>query len=308
MNILSFGEVLWDVFDRTSVIGGAPFNFSAHMARLGADVDLVTAVGRDALGSDTVKSMKEQGVSASFVCLSDFPTGACYVTVDRQGRPAYDLHYNMAYDHIVPDKNQWEKLCGSNYQAFYFGTLARRSEDSNRTVSGILSSCRFDHVLYDVNIRQKWYSKALLAQGLHACTILKVSREEAGAFFENGLAKTQSASFTQKDEYYRELCRELAGTYQIAMILLTLDQDGAIVYDTLRDAFYISEKPKGKVVSTVGAGDSFAACFLYHFLKGDPTEQCLNKAVLLSDYVVGRQEAVPPYTHSLLEQLKKSAG
>ena len=50
MQILSFGEILWDIFPDKKVIGGAPFNFSAHLAKLGAQVSFVTEVGDDELG------------------------------------------------------------------------------------------------------------------------------------------------------------------------------------------------------------------------------------------------------------------
>ena len=48
--VLSFGEVLWDLFPDSRVIGGAPFNFAAHRSKLGAEVSFVSAVGQDELG------------------------------------------------------------------------------------------------------------------------------------------------------------------------------------------------------------------------------------------------------------------
>ena len=50
MRILSFGEILWDVFPTEKKIGGAPFNFAAHAARLGAESYMVSAVGSDENG------------------------------------------------------------------------------------------------------------------------------------------------------------------------------------------------------------------------------------------------------------------
>ena len=32
MNCIVYGEVLWDVYPDKSVIGGAPFNFAAHLS------------------------------------------------------------------------------------------------------------------------------------------------------------------------------------------------------------------------------------------------------------------------------------
>lgn len=303
MNILSFGEVLWDVYPDKEVIGGAPFNFSAHMAKLGAHVDLLTAIGKDERGVKALDCINGLGVSDALVRLSPYPTGACFVTTNDQGSPSYELRYDMAYDHITLGEEQREKLSRSSYQAFYFGTLAQRHEESRKTVNEILSHYQFPHIFFDINIRQNWYNRTLLEQGLHFCTILKVSREEASVFEETGLTKTLHKQFPHEDAYFLELCRELTQRYEIATVLFTLDKDGAMIYDARPDSVYYSEKPKGKVVSTVGAGDSFSACFLYHYMKGIPMEQCLHKAIVLSDYVVQHIEAIPPYSEELLAQL-----
>ena len=50
LNILAFGEVLWDIIDGEPRIGGAPLNFCAHCSRLGDDVAILSAVGMDDLG------------------------------------------------------------------------------------------------------------------------------------------------------------------------------------------------------------------------------------------------------------------
>ena len=45
MNILSFGEILWDIYPEKRRIGGAPLNFAAHMARHGHNTFMLSAVG-----------------------------------------------------------------------------------------------------------------------------------------------------------------------------------------------------------------------------------------------------------------------
>ncbi len=303
MEILSFGEILWDIFPDKKVIGGAPFNFSAHMARLGARVSLVTAVGCDELGDRTLECIREKNVSDRFVGRSSYPTGACFVTVDDKGSPSYELRYDMAYDHIRLEDALWDLVERSDFRAFYFGTLAQRHPDSQQTLREILGRGHFKEIFFDVNIRQNWYGREVLESGLCACTLLKVSREEAGVFADAGLANAVPANFSTKESYYRALCSELSQRYDIKMILLTLDKDGALVYDAAADSVLLSEKPRGKVVATVGAGDSFSACYLYHFLKGDAPEVCLHKAIVLSDYVVGHVEAIPEYSRELWAQL-----
>lgn len=303
MNILTFGEILWDIFPNKWVIGGAPFNFCAHMAKLGADVSFITAVGKDELGEEARRLLVKDGVADAFVIDTDYPTGVCNVTVNAQGIPSYDLVKGVAYDCIHLSDRGWDLLKTTTFDAFYYGTLAQRSENSMKTLSEILSRFSFKHKLFDINIRQNFYTPAVIKKGLSDATILKVSREETHVFQEMGFAETSREHFQDDAGYYSELCRELAHRYYIDTILFTLDKDGAMVYDFQNDACLFSEKPTGKVVSTVGAGDSFSAAYLYYLLRGEPIEVCLNKAIILSDYVVQHLEAIPEYSKALKTKL-----
>jgi sugar/nucleoside kinase (ribokinase family) len=61
--IISLGEVLWDLFPDGERFGGAPANFACHVAILGADLSMVSAVGDDASrsGSRTPSRMRRSG-------------------------------------------------------------------------------------------------------------------------------------------------------------------------------------------------------------------------------------------------------
>lgn len=303
MKVLAFGEILFDVFGENKKIGGAAFNFSSHLSKLGASVSLVSAVGNDELGKKAISVLKENQVLDDLIGISHFPTGKCQVSIDQQGVPTYHLLRDVSYDNISLRSEQWDAIINKQYNAFYFGTLAQRSEKSRQTLDSILDRCCFEHILFDINIRQCWYSDAVLKRGLNSCTILKVSREECKVFEETGLVNTVINDFQVESNYHRALCRELARVYSIDIILFTLDKDGALVYDVKQDEFYCSEKPHSLVVSTVGAGDSFSACFLYYFLLGEPVKACLNKAIILSDYVVRYMEAIPEYSQELCKLL-----
>ena len=45
-------------------------------------------------------------------------------------------------------------------------------------------------------------------------------------------------------------------------------------------------------MSTVGAGDSFSAAFMYSYLTGKTVEECIEAAIALSEKVVGQKGAV----------------
>ena len=79
----------------------------------------------------------------------------------------------------------------------------------------------------------------------------------------------------------------------IRLCLVTLDSDGALVYDTATGKTYRREAKPVEVVSSVGAGDSFGAAFLATYLRAGDVETALQKAVEVSAFVVAHKEAVP---------------
>src|SRR5450631_777570 len=60
--VAAIGEILWDVFDNSRMLGGAPLNFAAHAARLGSQVLLVSAVGDDEPGRCALAAIRNSGV------------------------------------------------------------------------------------------------------------------------------------------------------------------------------------------------------------------------------------------------------
>ena len=279
MKLIVFGEILWDVFGDEKKIGGAPFNFAAHCARLGMDVDIVSAVGNDELGDGAISAVKELNVNTKYIQTVDYKTGHCLVTL-HGGAPSYNLVENVAYDNIpVPED------LSRRADAFYFGTLVQRNARSKETLKKLLLG-NYGEIFFDINIRQNYYSADLIDNSLKYATVLKVSREEIGVLGIEGTPE--------------EICEVLRAKYDnLKLIIVTLDADGSFVYETRSGNILYSPKPTSKVVSTVGAGDSFSACFLSNYLRGVPLKECLKRATLLSDYVVTRLEAIPEYPEDL---------
>lgn len=281
MKIISFGEILWDVFGETKTLGGAPLNFASHCARLGAECLMISAVGSDENGAEALALARESGVNTEYVAVDRrYPTGVCNVTLTN-GLPQYELVKGVAYDHIPPTAPR------GNFDALYMGTLAMRSADSRRAFRFLAKNASYGEVLFDMNLRGGFYTRDLVTELLHETTILKISSEEMGFFGYRDPVRQ---------------CMDISEKYpNLKYILVTLGADGAFVYDctdTARRVLF-SEKPQSKPVSTVGAGDSFAACFLVNLLAGKDIGICLDRAVMLSDYVVTQLGAVPDYDPAL---------
>jgi hypothetical protein len=283
MKLAVFGEILWDVFEKETRIGGAPFNFAAHSAKLGADVTLISAVGNDALGDQAIVQAQNAGIHTHAIARTAYPTGRCQVTLEN-GAPSYALIEDVAYDHIpVPES----ALCQGD--AFYFGTLAQRGAVSAAALRELLKN-NYRERFFDINIRQNYYSPESIDLSLRAATIFKVSREELGVCNLPGTPE--------------EICRETAKKYpNLKLILVTLDKDGAFAFDCACGKSCFAPQPKAKAISTVGAGDSFSAGFLVNYLSGKSMEECLSRATALSDFVVTQLGAVPEYPPELYKRI-----
>ena len=105
MKLLSFGEVLWDIYPDKKCLGGAPLNFAAHFVKAGGEADIITAVGNDSLGAKTLEGIRRLGVGTGYVAEVNAPTGRCLVTLDENSVPTYDLLSGVAYDMIPPPKD-----------------------------------------------------------------------------------------------------------------------------------------------------------------------------------------------------------
>ncbi len=275
MRILSFGEILWDVFPDGKEIGGAPFNFAAHASKLGADSFLVSCVGNDENGILAIEKAKSYGIKTDYISIDrKKQTGISNIFLTN-GKPDYEIVKDVAFDRI-PDTCVF-----GDFDAIYMGTLAMRSPESRRSFEKILKYVQRKEVFFDVNFRQGFYTRELVKSLLRETTILKISDEEIG-FFGN------------RDHI--NVCLDIAANNKkLKYILLTLGSEGAMVYDCRKRTVLFSDKPEVDVVSTVGAGDSFSACFLVSLLSGLPVSVCLDNAVKLSSFVCTRLGAVPEY-------------
>ncbi len=285
MRILGFGEILWDLFGENEKIGGAPFNFLSHCARLGSEVQLVSAVGKDDLGKRALKIAESYGVNTDYVpMLRKIPTGYCEVSLDYEGNPFYNLVTDVAYDRIPCPK----KLKDNVYDAVYFGSLALRDEESYNSFLKLLEKTEAREYFCDINVRGDFCTGHILKTCLKAATILKFSREEMDVFGQDTLIGTVSSIFSVYEN--------------IHTIVVTMGGEGAGCFTRKNRCFVTA--PLVEVVSAVGAGDSFSAAFLTNYLSGVSVRECLTRACTLGSYVVTQLEAIPEYPQDLLAQIK----
>ena len=137
MKVLSFGEILWDVFPNEQNLGGAPLNFAAHLVKTGFEASIYSSVGSDELGKKAITDINKLGVDTSYTSTISKSTGICKVSFDGD-TPIYEIVANTALDNIAYTPLQ------QKFDGLYFGTLAQRSVVSADTLKQLFKTYDFN--------------------------------------------------------------------------------------------------------------------------------------------------------------------
>ena len=242
----------------------------------------ISAVGKDKLGDETLAALDEKGLDY-IMPRTPYPTGTVQVALDDNGIPTYDIRENVAWDNIpfTPELEEVAKNC----RAVCFGSLAQRNVVSRATIKKFLDTMPSGGgrlKIFDINLRQNFYTKEILMESLKQCNVLKINDEELvliGRMFDYpGLDMTDK-------------CWLILGKYNLDMLVLTCGVNGSYVFTP--GAVSFQPTPRVEVVDTVGAGDSFTGTFCAAILKGMNVSDAHKLAVGVSAYVCTQNGAMP---------------
>ena len=285
--IVGLGEALWDVLPEGKKLGGAPANFAYHTGQFGLDTLAVSALGEDRLGDETIAAIEEHGLNYMMPRVP-YPTGTVQVTLDDEGIPAYDIKENVAWDNI-PFTDEM-KAVAQNCRAVCFGSLAQRNVVSRGTIKKFLSTTPDDCMkIFDINLRQNFYTKEVIDDSLHLCNVLKINDEELVVI---------GRMFGYPGLDMQDKCWLLLGKYNLDILVLTCGVNGSYVFTPGSMSFY--ETPKVEVADTVGAGDSFTGTFCACILKGKSVADAHRIAVDASAFVCTQKGAMPKLPDTIL--------
>ncbi len=291
--VVGMGEALWDVLPEGKKIGGAPANFAYHVSQFGLNSRVVSAVGDDKLGMEILDNFREKKLNA-MVEIVPYPTGTVQVELDAEGVPCYDIKEGVAWDNI-PYTPALEDLA-KHTKAVCFGSLAQRSVVSRDTINRFIDAMPAEDTLkiFDINLRQGFYTKEILCNSFSKCNVLKINDEEL---------VTVSRMFGYPGIDLQDKCWILLAKYNLKMLILTCGVNGSYVFTPGNVSFV--ETPRVEVADTVGAGDSFTAAFVSSILSGLSIGEAHKLAVETSAYVCTQNGAMPVLPQSLKDRVIK---
>lgn len=248
--ILCFGEVLWDVYPDKIEIGGAPFNVYHRLHSFGLDVNFISSVGKDKLGNNVINYFQKNNLSTNFLNVDkNYQTGQVLIA-PKSGEPDYDILENVAWDYI-PFKKEYLKY-SDDFDCIVYGSLGIRNDVSFMTLKKLLSFSKFK--IFDLNLRQNFYSKSKVNFLLNESDFLKINMEE--------LLKLGSL-FKFKYDNIKSLIESIFLKFNLKFICVTNGSINSSIYDGKN--FITIDSFKVKSIDNLGAGDNFLACFINEF-------------------------------------------
>ena len=283
--VVGLGELLWDLFPEGKQLGGAPANFAYIASLLGDRGIPASCLGMDDLGAEAMRQLTTLGLDTAFI-QSDaaHPTGTVLVEVDEAGQPRFKISDFVAWDFLQWTR-QWEELA-SQADAVCFGSLAQRSPESHSTIRSFIQATRSDTVrVFDVNLRQHFFTAEVLAESMKLATIVKLNHEELPRIMQ---LLAPGADSTRGEE---ASCRRLLDFFHPKLICVTRGNHGSLL--VTGDTAFVHPGFHVKVADTVGSGDAFTAALVHEYLRGASLQQMNETANRVGAWVATQVGAMP---------------
>ena len=280
--IAGIGEMLWDIQGDKKTFGGAPANFVCHCANLGAKASMISCIGNDDLGKQALSFLKSKNVNIKTVSLSaEYETGVVNVLLDENGVPSYEIKENVAWDYIPFSEET--KNSAAEVDAVCFGSLSQRSTISRNSILKYLENTSPGCLrMFDINIRQNYYSEEIILKSLKLANALKLNEDELPLVVE----------FLNLKGTQKELLRAIQQKFDLKLAILTSGAEGALMLTENEESFEIPPIPK-EIKSTVGAGDSFTAAAVTGYMQNKPLSVINKHANAVASFVCSQTGAVP---------------
>ena len=284
MKIIGIGEIVWDMLPQGKQLGGAPLNFAHFAAQLGAEAYAVSAVGKDRLGDEALAAAAKTSVDLSYIQRRDLPTSRVLITLDAAGIPQYEIVENVAWDDLSCSEEALSLM--SDASVVCWGSLAQRSPLSRESILRLIDAAPESCLrVFDINIRQHYYSREIIEGSLKRTDILKLNEDELPLVAQLlGLEKPIENLFSR---------------FGLRYLVHTCGASHSEVYGP-KGLLSRLETPKVEVVDTVGAGDSFTAAFVTSLLNGESVQEAHETAVRVSAFVCTCHGAIAPLPQSLI--------
>jgi fructokinase len=292
---VGLGEILWDLLPSGKQLGGAPANFAYCAHLLGNRAFVASRVADDELGRQIRGVLAKVGISDQFVQTDSLrATGTVRVEINRAGQPKFEITQPVAWD-FLEWTAEWEQLA-KEADVVCFGSLAQRTAESRNTIRKFLGSTRANALrVFDVNLRQNFYSLEIVSESLKRANVVKLNHEELPVV---------KRMLSMSEDGDTSFCRSLLKRFDLKLVCVTRGAQGSLLCDKKtaheHPGFRVSVK------DTIGTGDAFMAALVHGLLRGHSLEEMNELASRMGAWVASNSGAMPPVPkHGIQRELNE---
>jgi ribokinase len=258
--------------------GGSAANVAVALSRLGAETVFLGTVGGDADGDAIIRAFADERVScAHLLRLPQGRTAGAFIAVDENGER---IMFSLGGDAVYTDVSQLDGIdfsADALYIAESFPAVGVEAARRVRAHGG--------RVFFAPGGVLCGYGLAEIAPLVQACdTMLLSTPELAKLTGSDDVRSGADALFSQG----------------VPSLLVTQGARGAAL--CIPNGFVFSPPAPARVVDTTGAGDAFAAAYLFSELRGDAPKNRLSFANRCAAFAIERSGA---RTSPLLDEIER---
>lgn len=304
--ILCAGEALIDMLPRDTTegssafaphAGGAVFNTSIALGRLGTPVQFYSGISTDLFGKVLTDALTASNVDASPAHRSDAPTTLAFVTLTN-GQASYAFYDENTAGRMLPI----DSLPDLTAEAYFFGGISLAVDPCASTYAAFhaKAAAAGKVTMIDPNVRPSFIKdaaayRARITTMIAQSDIVKLSDEDLDWFIPDGDTVSKAQQILE---------------HGVKLLCITEGAKGVTAYTPTRHLFVPADK--ATVVDTVGAGDTFNAGLLASLhqsgaltkkalatLDDDTIKAALTLGAKAAAITVSRAGANPPWANEL---------
>jgi len=267
LNANEINRPMEDTVTFTKYVGGSPANICIGMARLGLKTAFVGKVADDQMGRFIVRYLEQNGIDTRNVVKDD--SGAVTGLAFTEIKSPTDCSILMYRDNVADLKltagEVDEALIASSKMVLISGTALAQSPSREAVFQALRYARKHGAVIaFDLDYRPyTWTSDEETAvyynQAAEYCDIIIGTREEFD-MMERLDQQAERSDLATASAWFN---------HRAQIVIIKHGKEGSIAYGK-DGASYRAKSYKAQVVKTFGAGDSYAAGFLYSLMQGAP--------------------------------------
>ncbi|MGW7911588.1 5-dehydro-2-deoxygluconokinase [Staphylococcus xylosus] len=271
-------------------VGGSPVNISIGASKLGLNVGLIANVSDDQHGRYITDYLNQLGVDTSQIHVDEngHKTGLTFTEIKSPTESNILMYREEVADLYLEPKHVSESYIKDSEYLLISGTALAQSPSREAVLKSLaIAKANSVKVVFELDYRPYTWK----------------SLEETSIYYEL-VAQQSDIIIGTRDEYdmiqrYQNIADEEISDslfqYQSELVVIKHGVQGSKAY-TKSGEYYEGKAFKAKVVKTFGAGDSYAAAFLYALVNGKQIADALKYGAASAAIVVSSHsssEAMP---------------